>query len=218
MGRYERPEGGQAANSSLKGILMKFETRSGLPVEIRASDDGVVVVEGYAALYGVPADIAGEFREVITPGAFRSAIARKDDVTFNINHNDNFLLARTSSGTLHLSEDSKGLKIRSELDVLDPDVVRLVRKMKRGDLSEMSFAFSIPVGGQDWTSASDGFDVREIRDVVLHDVSVVAKGAYSGTSIALRSRDAAREQKREHPAHRRVEARKAQMEQKFRGI
>jgi HK97 family phage prohead protease len=202
---------------------MEFETRSGTPIEIRAADDGSIVVEGYAALYDVPADIAGMFREVIKPGAFRSALARKDDVTLNINHNDNFLLARTSSGTLQLSEDAKGLKVRSELDALDPDVVRLVRKMKRGDLSEMSFAFSIPEGGQDWTRASDGLDVREIRDVMLHDVSVVATPAYTGTSIALRSRDEANKEQNEDEAKRtawaaRQAQRKAEAEQKFRRL
>jgi len=202
---------------------MEYETRSGLPVQVRSAEDGSVVVEGYAALYDVPADIAGMFREVIKPGAFRSALARKDDVTLNINHNDNFLLARTSSGTLQLSEDAKGLKVRSELDALDPDVIRLVRKMKRGDLSEMSFAFSIPEGGQDWTRASDGLDVREIRDVMLHDVSVVATPAYTGTSIALRSRDEAAKEQNEDDAKRtawaaRQAQRKAEAEQKFRRL
>jgi HK97 family phage prohead protease len=170
---------------------MERETRSGLPVEIRAKDNGTVTVEGYAALYDSETVIAGLFREVIRPGAFRNALARGDDVTLNINHNDNFLLARTKSGTLHLEEDEKGLKIRSELDPTDPDVARLVPKMKRGDLSEMSFAFSIPDGGQAWSEGADGMDVREIRDVMLHDVSIVPTPAYGGTSIALRSRDAA---------------------------
>ncbi len=171
---------------------MQFETRTAtLPVEIREGGKSVVV-EGYAAVYNQEAVIAGLFREVIRPGAFRSALSRGDDVTLNINHNDNFLLARTSSGTLQLREDEKGLFIRSELDPTDPDVARLVPKMKRGDLSEMSFAFSIPEGGQEWTHAADGMDVREVRDVLLHDVSIVATPAYDGTSIALRSRDDAR--------------------------
>lgn len=199
---------------------MQFETRTAnIPVEVRASEKGVIV-EGYAAVYNQETVIAGLFREVIRPGAFRSALARKDDVTLNINHNDNFLLARTSSGTLELREDEKGLFIRSELDPSDPDVARLVPKMKRGDLSEMSFAFSIPEGGQDWTRAADGMDVREIRDVMLHDVSIVATPAYDGTSIALRSRDeAAQEAKtdQQQKADRYFE-RKAASEQKFRRI
>lgn len=202
---------------------MEIETRSGLPVEVRAKDDGTVVVEGYAATYNQETVIAGLFREVIRPGAFRSALERGDDVTLNINHNDNFLLARTKSGTLKLTEDDKGLKIRSELDASDPDVARLVPKMKRGDLSEMSFAFSIPEGGQEWSEGADGLDVREIRDVMLHDVSVVATPAYGGTSIALRSRDAAADDARKAKSEQEQKAdryfeRKAEQEQKFRRI
>ena len=202
---------------------MNKETRSGLPVEVRTAKDGAVVVEGYAATYNQETVIAGLFREVIRPGAFRSAIERGDDVTLNINHNDNFLLARTKSGTLTLTEDDKGLLIRSELDASDPDVARLVPKMKRGDLSEMSFAFSIPEGGQEWSEGADGLDVREIRDVMLHDVSVVATPAYGGTSIALRSRDDAREEKapkkdEAEQARAAYAARKAEQEQRFRRI
>ena len=198
---------------------MQYETRTAtVPVEVRASEKGVIV-EGYAAVYNQETVIAGLFREVIRPGAFRSALERKDDVTLNINHNDNFLLARTSSGTLELREDDRGLFIRSELDPSDPDVARLVPKMKSGDLSEMSFAFSIPEGGQEWSRGVD-MDVREIRDVMLHDVSIVATPAYGGTSIALRSRDeAAKDGKtdQEQKADRYFE-RKAQQEQKFRRI
>lgn len=203
---------------------MEIETRSGLPVEVRAEDDGTVTVEGYAAVYDQATVIAGMFREVIRPGAFRNAISRGDDVTLNINHNDNFLLARTKSGTLKLTEDDKGLRIRSELDASDPDVARLVPKMRRGDLSEMSFAFSIPEGGQEWTEGADGMDVREIRDVMLHDVSVVATPAYGGTSIALRSREAAREEAEKAKAEQAEQARKgysqrkAEQEQRFRNI
>lgn len=202
-------------------MTREIETRSGSPIEVRAKDDGTVTVEGYAAVYNTETVIAGLFREVIRPGAFRNALDRGDDVTLNINHNDNFLLARTKSGTLKLTEDDKGLYIRSELDTSDPDVARLVPKMRRGDLSEMSFAFSIPEGGQDWSESADGLDVREIRDVMLHDVSVVATPAYGGTNIALRSRDDAKEEKPKDEAEKAraaYAARKAEQEQKFRKI
>lgn len=208
--------------------MKEYETRAGLRVEVRAKDDGGVVVEGYAAIYDEETDIGGVFREVIRPGAFRSAIERGDDVTLNINHNDNFLLARTSSGTLELREDKKGLWVRSELDPSDPDVARLVPKMRRGDLSKMSFAFSVPEGGQNWSTSADGMDVREIKDVMLFDVSVVSTPAYNGTSIALRSKDEAkREAKAAEEAQRQTQAakmrelyfaRRAEQEQKFRRI
>jgi HK97 family phage prohead protease len=120
---------------------MKFEPRGKWlrqTVEVRAEDSGVTV-EGYAAVFNQATDIAGLFREQIAPGAFDDAIGR-DDVVFLVNH-DGLPLARTRSGTLELSQDDHGLKMRSVLDETDPDVQKIAGKMKRGDLDKMSFAF-----------------------------------------------------------------------------
>lgn len=160
-------------------------------VEVRENDDGTVTVSGYAAVFDQEADIAGIFREVIRPGAFRTALARGDDTVFVINHGG-LPLARTDSGTLALKEDARGLRIESTLDGSDPDVQRIVPKMKRGDLSKMSFAFGMDGGRQRWASSGD-VELREILEVgSLNDVSIVTTPAYDGTSIALRSRDEAK--------------------------
>ena len=194
-----------------------------VPVEVRAADDGSVKVEGYAAVFDEETNIGDVFREVIRKGAFRNALERKDDVAFLINHGG-LPLARTRSGTLELEEDERGLKVRSTLDGSDPDVARIVPKMRRGDLDKMSFAFSVPKGGQNWAGTdADGLDLREITDTVLYDVSIVTEPAYGGTDIALRSRDEARgddeEAKREaEKARAGYAARKAEQEQKFRKI
>lgn len=191
-------------------------------VEVRENDDGSVTVEGYAAVFDEEADIAGIFREVIRPGAFRNAISRGDDVAFLINHGG-LPLARSTSRTLGLSEDARGLKVSTTLDGSDPDVRRIVPKMKRGDLSKMSFAFSMDGGEQRWASSGD-VELREILDVGnLSDVSIVTYPAYEGTSIAMRSRDSAKdateEQKREaEKARAAYAARRAEQEQKFRKI
>ncbi len=187
---------------------MKRETRGyGLPVEVRESGDGLTV-EGYAAVFGQETDIAGMFREVIEPGAFEDAIGR-DDVVFLINH-EGLPLARTRSGTLTLEQDDHGLKMRSELDVNDPDVQSIVGKMKRGDLDKMSFAFLPEV--EEWDDSGD-MPLRKVRSAKLFDVSVVTTPAYDGTEIGLRSLDAHRKaeenkgnalrrirMKRSHPA------------------
>lgn len=207
-----------------------IEFRGGIPAEIRADDDGAIKVSGYAAVFHQVTDIGGYFREKILPGAFRDAIG-KDDVVFLINH-DGLPLARTRSGTLRLSEDSHGLKIETELDAEDPDVRSIVGKMKRGDLDSMSFAFSMRNGTQTWDESQDP-PLRTIERVGgLHDVSIVTTPAYDGTEIGLRSLEAARAsaaseahdkdaEKRAADAaaaKRRVSARKARMEQQFRGI
>lgn len=159
-----------------------------LPAEVRASDDGVTV-EGYAAVFNEDADIGGMFIERIERGAFTEAIGR-DDVVFLINH-DGLPLARTRSGTLELSEDDHGLKIRTRLDPSDPDVARIVGKMRRGDLDKMSFAFWPEV--QEWDDAQEP-PVRTIKQASLHDVSIVTTPAYDGTEIGLRCLESARQE------------------------
>lgn len=204
-------------------MMMEFETRSGLPVEVRAVDDGVVTVEGYAAVFDVPANIGDAFIEVIQRGAFRSALERKDDVEFLINH-EGLPLARTTAGNLELREDDKGLFMRARLDASDPDVQRIVPKMRAGMLDQMSFAFQAT--GQEWHMPADGMDVRTITDVILYDVSIVNRGAYPQTSIALRARDEARARAEEERArserklHNRLGylRRRAESEQRFRNI
>lgn len=176
---------------------MEFEARGKhvrLPAEVRADDDGGILVEGYAAVFNEETDIGGMFREVIEPGAFKEAIGR-DDVVFLINH-DGLPLARTRSGTLDLSEDKRGLKISTRLDEDDPDVSRIVGKMKRGDLDKMSFAFFPEV--QEWDDSED-VPLRTIRKASLHDVSIVTTPAYDGTEIGLRSlQDFRKDQKKQN--------------------
>lgn len=194
---------------------MQREVRGGIPAEIRADGDGIRVT-GYAAVFNQEADIGGMFRETIAPGAFRAAIGR-DDVVFLINH-DGLPLARTRSGTLTLTEDSQGLRIETQLDAEDPDVKSIVGKMKRGDLDKMSFAFRAT--RQEWDDTVDP-PLRTLLEVELHDVSVVTSPAFDGTSIALRSLDAARKEKGRNnvaAAARRISERKARQEQALRGI
>jgi HK97 family phage prohead protease len=99
-------------------------------------------------------------------------------------------LARTKSGTLELSTDSHGLHVRSALDPSDPDVQRLLPKMRRGDLSEMSFAFRVPAGGDEWDYSGDQ-PLRTLRELSLAggDVSVVTYPASPTTTASLRSKD-----------------------------
>jgi len=166
-----------------------IEMRAASGIEIRSDGDGVTV-EGYAAVFNQEADIGGMFREQIAPGAFTDALKR-DDVVFLINH-EGLPLARTRSGTLELKQDDKGLRMRSQLDPADPDVMSIVGKMKRGDLDKMSFAFI--ADKQEWDDTGD-VPLRTIQSAQLYDVSVVTTPAYDGTSIGLRSLEAHRQTK-----------------------
>lgn len=169
----------------------KREARPASSLEIREAQDGSVTVEGYAAVFNEETVIGGQWREQIAPGAFTGAIGR-DDVVFLINH-EGLPLARTRSGTLQLSEDERGLKMRASLDMSDPDVRSIVPKMKRGDLDKMSFAF-VPTR-QSWDDEA-AMPRRTIQEAELYDVSIVTTPAYDGTEIGLRSLE--RHRKRQH--------------------
>lgn len=195
------------------------ETRHGLPVELRNEGDSIIV-EGYAAVFDTPTNIADVFTEVIARGAFMNALQRGDDTEFLINHGG-LPLARSTAGNLSMKEDDKGLFIRAELDPSDPDVQRIVPKMRNRMLDQMSFAFQAT--GQEWSTPADGQDVRTVTDVMLYDVSIVNRGAYPQTSIALRSHEEAKQRAQDErdEAQRKVNEyfrRKAEAEQRFRRI
>lgn len=160
---------------------MKIETRAGSKADLNTESD-TSKVQGYASVFNSRANIGGMFYEEFLPGAFSQAL-REDDVVFLVNHGG-LPLARTSSGTLTLSEDDHGLQSVSDLDNSDPDVQAIVPKMRRGDLNKMSIGF-FPIK-QEWDDSGD-LPLRRILQAGLDDVSIVNRPAFEATEIALRS-------------------------------
>ena len=137
---------------------------------------------GYVATFGTEARIGG-FTESIAPGAFTATLASDRDILALLDHRADVLLGRTSSGTLTLAEDAKGLRFDLKLPDTQPgrDLVALA---ERGDLGGMSFGFVAT--DEQWTG-----DKRELRAVDLREISVVqAFPAYGQTEISLRHRSA----------------------------
>lgn len=141
-------------------------------------------MEGYAALFGTKSEEMFGFREVIMPGAFDRALRESHDVRALVNHNPDLILGRTTSGTLALSIDQKGLRV--EIEPPDTTVGRdAVVSVERGDLSQMSFAFRTLT---DDYRLEDGEVIRELMDLELLDVSVVAYPAYLETDVQVSKR------------------------------
>lgn len=155
---------------------------SGIDIEYRG-ETKAPVLRGHAAVFNSLSQDMGGFREQILPGAFTDSL--KDDVRLLVNH-DGLPLARTISNTLKLSEDGRGLVIEASLEPSDPDVQRLLPKLQRGDVSQMSFGFSVRPGGQDWAKDDEGRVIRSLKQVRLFDVSVVTFPAYTATDVAVR--------------------------------
>ena len=139
-------------------------------------------LEGYAAVFGVPAKIGG-FTETIREGAFRTSLASRGDVLALVDHDPSRLLARTSSGTLRLAEDSRGLHF--DLDVPETQLGRdLLAMAERRDLGGCSFSFRVK------DDAWPARDRRELRAVDLLEISVVQSWpAYAATTVEARMRE-----------------------------
>ena len=168
-----------------------FEDDNELIVESRA--DGRAAIVGYAAVYNRLSLDLGGFREEILPGAFDRILTRqrgKQDVVALFNHDTNIVLGRTSSGTLELSSDEKGLRYVVTPPVSRADVMELI---SRRDVRGSSFAFTVDKSGEGFRQGEDGNAVRQIREVSgLYDVGPVLVPAYPSTSaaVAMRSYEA----------------------------
>jgi Escherichia/Staphylococcus phage prohead protease len=129
---------------------------------------------------------SGEFRERIRPSAVDRTIREGVDVRAYFNHNLSQILGRLTAGTLQQRKERDGLRIQ----ITPPDTTYardLMKSIKRGDISGMSFRFRIvPPHGQDF-NFEDGIIVRDITDMIYREVSVVTEPAYPQTDVAVRS-------------------------------
>lgn len=171
---------------------MEREIRS---FELRAAED--FVLEGTAISYDCLSQDLGGFRERIMPGAFARSLKSGADVKALFNHDRNYLLGRTKSGTLQLKDSRTGLGFRCQLDRNHSVHRDIYASVKRRDLSECSFAFIIAPGGQsldEVTQNGKRFMRRTVTDADLDDVSIVVSPAYNSpgaTSVDARNADAA---------------------------
>lgn len=159
-------------------------------LEIRAVDneEEKMLVEGYAITFDQPATHSyhnRKFTEVIRAGSLDKADMK--DVPLRYNHNDNvMIMARTRNKSLKLIREEKGLKIQA--DLLDTQSNRdLYKAIQEGLIDKMSFAFTVPDGGDTWTFGEKETK-REVNSIArLWDVSVVDTPFYDSTSIYARS-------------------------------
>jgi HK97 family phage prohead protease len=162
---------------------------------IRAADPALSagMVTGYASTWHSTSSDLGQFVERCAPGCFARSIAKGDDVFALVGHNPDLVVGRSKNHSLRLKEDSTGLY--HECDVAATSVGRdLVELVRRGDLSEMSFAFTVDPDGEDWSEIDDPNEddrsqcrrvkLRTLKSVRLHDVSYTPYPAYSGTSVS----------------------------------
>ncbi len=168
-----------------------LERRTVVTPDLRIISEATPRIAGHAALFDSISEDLGGFRERIRPGAFGASLAA-DDVRALFNHDPNVILGRNRAGTLRLTEDERGLGI--EIDPPDTQAARdLMVSIARGDVSQMSFGFSVAPGGQIWEKDAQGGVLRTLTAVRLFDVSPVVFPAYPDTAVAVRALDAWRD-------------------------
>lgn len=163
---------------NIDGVERRF-----FPTVLELREEGEAkYFEGAGVTFGAVADL-GWFTEEISPGAFDEVM--QDDVRGLFNHDPNVILGRNKSGTMQLTVDGKEARYKILYNPNDPDHVRVMEKVKRGDISQSSFAFSVK---DDKWETRNGKDHRTVTKIKRwYDVSPVTYPAYQNTSVAARS-------------------------------
>jgi hypothetical protein len=185
-------------------------------IETFAAESGEMHIRGYGALYydGTEAteyNIGGYFITRFMPGSF--ALDGGEDIRAFFNHDANIVLGRTSSGTLSLSLDNKGLYY----DIVLPDTQSardIYASVQRGDISGASVTI-IPKTGGDNTYKQGEVYIRELHAVELLEVGPVTVPAFDNTSaIAASANDMGADKVIEDYQRREFEARERNIQQK----
>ena len=144
-------------------------------------------ISGVAAVFGSIYDM-GWFTEEIAPGALDGA--DMSEVVALFNHDTNIPLARNSAGTLTLKIDAQNFAY-SFSPPNSPNGENILEAIRRGDVKQSSWGFSIDLNGDVWEKRN-GKDHRTITKVAkVWDVSPVTFPANAETNVvedSLRAR------------------------------
>ena len=180
----DRPSQRRCAEEPAASPLVRAQA-SGVQVRAASEGDGAHF-SGFASVYNRGYemwDMFGPYTEQVSTGAGAESLARDDlDVPLVLAHDSLRRIARTTNGTLALSETDDGLLVDApRLDRTDGDVAYILPKLESGLVDEMSFRFRIEAGSwsPDWsTYAIEGYDIHR------GDVAIVGYGANPHTQGA----------------------------------
>jgi len=160
-----------------------MEKRS-INFELRAKPESRTIF-GTATVFNSAYDM-GWYEEEMDSEALSNADL--NDVVALFNHDQNMVLARTSSGTLKLNVTGNAMEYEFEAPntTLGNDLLEMVR---RGDVYQSSFAFT--VDKENWQENTGYKPKRIIRSIKkVYDVSPVTYPANPDTMVAKRSYEA----------------------------
>lgn len=154
-------------------------------LEQRFSANGLEVaaggLQGYAAVFGSRANIAGEFEEEFRAGAFEEVLGA--DVLALLDHDRRVILGRTPL-TLRLKQDTRGL--RYEIPQLAESRRDVLEAVQRGELRGSSLTFGVKNADVTWERGGS-LPLRVIHRVSrLVDVGPTPTPAYADTNVQAR--------------------------------
>lgn len=153
-------------------------------IEVRKNADGTRTVEGYCVVFApARSEDMGNWREQIDSRAFDDYLSTNPDILYLFGHDMNRPLARTKSGTLTVTKDSKGLKIRATLPNTQ-DANDLAELIGQGTIDAQSFGFITLK--DDWRQLGDGTLLRTVLEAEMLEASAVSLPAYKATTLGLR--------------------------------
>ena len=165
-------------NREYRNIPMQnFELRK------EGENEQTFIVEGYATTwdeYVLFEDEGVQYKEQILPEAFKDA--DMSDVIFVKDH-EGTVFARTKNGTLQLSVDDHGLKVRADMSKTS-SARAAFEEIESGMYDQMSFAFT--VNDDEYDKKNHKRTIRGLKK--LYDTSFVGFPANPGTDIGVATR------------------------------
>ena len=159
-------------------------------LETRTAEDGQMIVEGYATTFNQPYELWRDKEMTVKEQVDGNAFAETDmsDVIMQYDH-EGRVFARVANGTLEITPDEHGLKIRANLG--GTEIGRqLFEEIRGGYTNKMSFGFTVAGEERKTTKGEDGH-MTVLRTITkigkLYDVSAVSLPANDATEISART-------------------------------
>lgn len=182
-----------------------MEKRSLGMSDIRAEEDNLKI-GGYFVLFNDETELYDGIFEKVDSRALDKTLT--NDIRCLFNHDTSKVLGRTKSNTLTLAKDEKGLYGEVIINPNDKEAVSVYERVKRGDIDQCSFGFNILDEDQK-LDERDNLHIT-LKEIDLHEVSIVTFPAYPNTTVSARSKQL------EDLKGQRLEARKKAMLERIR--
>lgn len=153
-----------------------------LIVSIKADDvdHAQGIFTGYASVFGN----VDSYGDMVVKGAFTESLKSYGENGAGVpcywSHQMSNPLMNLGQ-TLEAKEDERGLFVKVQLDLDNPNAVYTLKLIKEGRVKQMSFAFDIE--DYAWAESDEHGKYFELRKLKLHEVSVVQVGANQETEL-----------------------------------